>query len=103
MAKVSLHRAGRLGILKVQYGENFEFTDRYAVYPEQPGLVMRFGPVYTDEATGQKVATGHQMTTDGMRWLGWFVDDEQEAEIEQMFRDAIAKAKRDGFITVIED
>lgn len=88
MAEVSIRRMGNLGIMTVRYGENFEFSDRYPVLPERPAGLVRVGPTY--EIDGHKVATGDRLLNGAERSVGWFVSDEEAAEIARQFAEALA-------------
>lgn len=77
-----------LGIMKVHFGANLEFTDTYPVLRVRPAGLTSLGPII--EVDGYTIGTGLREVNGQTRNVAWKADADEVARIEAEWAEAFA-------------
>lgn len=83
---------GKLAIIEVISGLNWEHRETFGVLPRRPADVTRIDPVLTVEEDGRKVVTGQRLVNGQARNIAWWADDEEVARVNAEFAAALERS-----------
>lgn len=86
-----------LGIMKVHFGANLEFTDTYPVLKSRPASLQSLGPIY--EVDGYTIGTGLRQLHGEIRNVAWQTDADEVARIQAEWTAVIQENNRQVFFS----